>query len=36
MLVGADSIETVRHTPAHYFNGAGDQTLDQLLAASQS
>jgi hypothetical protein len=35
VLVGADSIETIRQTHAHYFNGAGEQAFDELLAGSQ-
>jgi len=36
VLVGADSIETIRQTHAHYFNGNGDRAFDELLAESQT
>ncbi|MGH2986410.1 MAG: hypothetical protein ACRDLO_06970 [Solirubrobacterales bacterium] len=32
VLVGADSIETIRQTHAHYFNGTGERAFDELLA----
>lgn len=35
VLVGADSIETIRQTHAHYFNGKGDRAFDELLAGSK-
>lgn len=35
VLVGADSIETIRETHAHYFNGKGDQAFNELLAGSR-
>lgn len=34
VLVGADSIETVRKTHAHYFAGEGDPAFEALLTAS--
>ena len=36
MLVGADSIETIRQTHAHYFDGVGEKAFDDLLARSTS
>jgi hypothetical protein len=35
VLVGADSIETIRQTHAHYFNGTADRAFDELLAGSK-
>lgn len=35
VLVGADSIETIKQTHAHYFDGGGQQELDELLAAAR-
>lgn len=36
VLVGADSIETIRETHAHYFDGVGEKAFDDLLARSTS
>lgn len=35
VLVGADSIETIRETHSHYFNGTGEDAFAELLAGSQ-
>ncbi len=34
VLVGADSIETIHQTHAHYFNGASAEAFDELLAGA--
>jgi hypothetical protein len=35
VLVGADSIDTIRETHSHYFNGTDEDAFAELLAGSQ-